>query len=532
MSAGSPEKQILTRLFLAQRRLRFVRGVSAGLRWFGFGSLVAALGLVVLWNWDRLPGPWQWAATAGRPAELLWLPLLFGLGGFASRWLTTPSARETAYRLDRMRDTQERLLTAVDWIFSEKPRTVVSERLLGGAAQELADEARLRADLKAMERVPKKQYTLLASLTLPLLLLAYLPPHVGLPDSAAVWMGPNQVDRLAEQLARELEETRKLDQPEAKLKELLRKLQDEKDRPEADSKATDALKRELQQTADALKAMAENQESARELLETLAQRARNGEELSEGDKKALAELKKQMEADGHKEALEKAQSDWEKGDNAEAASQLEALQREAGQAAKDLKEMASQGQEGAQGENGPQDGQQFNEGQGEQQGQGQEFDEGQGDQHGQGQEFDEGQGDQHGHGQGEMPGEGVEGTGPGDFGRGSTEEEQLGQNASGRRSRRESDRTSDKTEEFKNLHAPIRSQEETSQTRVQGNLDSDGPRQRTRKQGRGMATSGEQSESGGALLRYQESAENAILREEIPPAHREEVRRYFETLDR
>lgn len=522
MSQGSPEKRILTRLFLAQRRLRFVRGVASGLRWFAAGSILAALGLIILWNWDRLPGPWQWAATAGRPAELLWLPLLLGLGGFASRWLSTPSARETAHRVDGMRDTRECLLTAVDWILSEKPRTVISERVLARAAAELDDEARLRADLKRLERVESKLFGLLATLGLPLLLLFNLPPHVGLPDSAAVWMGPGQVDRLAEQLAQELEEARKLEQPEAKLKELIRQLEQQQSQPQTEAKALEAVRRELQQTADALKALANRQDSARELLETLAQRARQGEELSEQDKKALSELKKLLDKPGQKEALEKAQADWAKGDQPEAAQQLEQLQREAGQTARDLEEMASNGQE--KSDNGT-------EGQPEP-GEGQDFDEGKGDQQN-GQDFDETRGDQHPGQAGQNPGVGNgKGLAPGDYGKGSTEEDEGGQNAMGLRSRRESQRTSDRTEEFKNLHAPVRSKEETSQTRVKGELDTQGPRQRSPKEGRGLATDPADSESGGALLRYQENAENAILREEIPAAHRDEVRQYFETLDR
>ncbi len=521
MSQGSPEKRILTRLFLAQRRLRFVRGVASGLRWFAAGSILAALGLIILWNWDRLPGPWQWAATAGRPAELLWLPLLLGLGGFASRWLSTPSARETAHRVDRMRDTQECLLTAVDWILSEKPRTVVSERVLARAAAELDDEARLRADLKRLERVEKKLFGLLATLGLPLLLLLNLPPHVGLPDSAAVWMGPGQVDRLAEQLAQELQDTRRLEQPEAKLKELLRQLEQQESQPQTDAKALEAVRRELQQTADALKSLANGQDSARELLETLAQRARQGEELSEQDKKALSELKKLLEEPGQKDALEKAQSDWSKGDQQGASQQLEQLQREAGQAARDLKEMASSGQEkadnGGEGQSEPDEGQDFDEGKGDQQ---------------DGQDFDEGRGDQHPGQAGQNPGGNGTGLGPGDYGKGTTEEEESGQTAMGLRSRRESQRTSDRVEEFKNLHAPVRSKEETSQTRVKGELDSQGPRQLSPKEGRGLVTEPANSESGDALLRYQENAENAILREEIPAAHRDEVRQYFETLDR
>ena len=148
-----PERLILTRLFSAQRRLRFVRSHRAALRWFAAGSALAALGLVLLWNWNLLPGPWQWLASAGRPRELLWLPFLTALGGFATCWLVMPNPRKAAYRLDQLLDSQERVLTSVDWIFSEKPRTVSSERLLQQSAELLEDEKRFRGLLKKLEPV-------------------------------------------------------------------------------------------------------------------------------------------------------------------------------------------------------------------------------------------------------------------------------------------------------------------------------------------------------------------------------------------
>lgn len=509
MSTDSPEKRILTRLFLAQRRLRFVRGVAQGLRWFAAGALAAALGLIFLWNWDRLPGPWQWAASAGRPAELLWLPFLLGLGGFARQWLTTPSARETAHRVDRIRDGRDRLLTAIDWILSEKPRTLVSERLLSAAAAELDDEGRLRRDLRRIEPVSLRQFALLLTLALPIFLLLNLPAHVGLPDTAAVWMGPKQVDRLTEQLARELQESRKLDNPEAKLKELLRKL--EQERHESKEKTVESVERELTQLSDTLKEMAKGQDSARELLETLAERARQGLELSSEDRLALEQLKKLLQPDSQS-ALEKAESAWSKGDAGEAAESLEELQRETGQTARELQEMASQGEQGAQ--------------------QQQESAQGEGGAPQDGMEFDAARGDQHPGGPADAPGQMGEATGQGDFGRGTTEQEKAGDQARGLRSRREAERTSDRVEEFRNLHEPLRTEEDSSQTRVQGQLDPDGPRQRTSRQGRGIATEPAELQSSDSLLRYREQAENAILREEIPAEHRDEVRQYFEGLDR
>jgi hypothetical protein len=121
---------------------------------------------------------------------------------------------------------------------------------------------------------------------------------------------------------------------------------------------------------------------------------------------------------------------------------------------------------------------------------------------------------------------------PGDFGKGSTEQEQPGANAVGNQRLRQSNRTSDKSEEFKNLHEPLRVDMETSQTRVKGAMGENGQRYRTDQEGRGAVTEPASLEGGGAMLEYRESAENALLREEIPADYRDQVRQYFEALDR
>ncbi len=511
MKPPSPEKLLLTRLFAAQRRLRFVRGISAALGWFAVGSLLAAAALVVLWNWDRLPGPWQWLATAGRPAELLWLPLLLALGGFSSRWLELPSAREAAYKLDQLFGSQERLLTAVDWLLSEKPRTRISERLLSQSAQTLRDEGQLKTRLRQLERVPKQRYALLLSLGLPILLLATLPEHVGLPSSAAVWLSPNQVDNLTEDLREEMELARSLEDPEQKLKELLKKLGEKNELEEG---AEAKLDRELQQALDQLKQQAKAHESARELLETLAERARQGQPMRKKDREAMEQLRKLMQGKGQSQALEQAARNWEKGQSKEAAEALEEMQQQVGQSAREMEEAYQEARQ-AQSEDMKNSGQEYDESKGEQ--------------------FEgEGQGEgSRGQGNGSGAGESTdgEGRGTGDAGTGTTEEEGEGGAARGNQSRRQSKRTSDWTEEFKNLHAPERTEFQRNQTRVRGQRGDKGPRFETSKEGRGEATQGTHLDGSGGLLEYQESAENALLREEIPADYRDNVRVDFETLD-
>ncbi len=522
MSSVSPEKLILLRLFTVQRRIRFVNGLRGALVWFAAGSGLASLGLVVLWNWDRLPGPWQWLANAGRPYEFLWLPLLLAIGGFCSRWLILPAPRASAHRLDLMRKTDESLLTAVDWILSEKPRTVVSQRLIERCALSLKDEQTLRRELRRLDRVSKFQYGLLLLFLVPLGVLIWLPVHLGLPDSAAVWLGPGQLQRLTEELNEEIDQALIAKDPEKELKKILKALANSK---QSETTANEEQKtlRELQQVVEHLKRSAKEQGSTRELLETLAQRARQGQSLQKEDQKAFDTLQKALADPEQREALKKAAKDWQEGANEDAAQALEALQQEAGDAAKAFQEMAAAGESEAMKSPA--------------QGLGQEFDDKEGDQHseeGRPGEGKDGQAQQ-GQGQGQQ-GQGQpgfqQGQQPADYGKGSTEEDQgASQGASGKQSRRQANRTSDKLEEFKNLHPPERSDIESSQTRVKGQMGA-GQRFRTGKEGLGATTEPAGVDGSSGVLEYQESAENALLREEIPADYREEVRLYFEALDK
>ena len=117
----NPERIILTRLYSAQSHIRIRRGLKAALSTFALGAATGFLILLILWNWKKLPGPWQWLASASRPIEVLWLPVLTALGGFASQWFQAPSPRQSAHCLDRHFDSREQVLTSVDWILSEKP---------------------------------------------------------------------------------------------------------------------------------------------------------------------------------------------------------------------------------------------------------------------------------------------------------------------------------------------------------------------------------------------------------------------------
>lgn len=521
----SPERLILTRLFAAQRRLRFVRSLKAALRWFALGSVLASLALIILWNWDYLPGPWQWLAAAGRPRELLWLPLLLALGGFASLWLVLPNPRQAAYRLDQILDSQERLLTSVDWILSEKPRTQSSERLLSQSAALLKDEVAFQSTLKKVESVPRKDYGLVLSLLLPLLLVLFLPAHLGLHPVTAVWLGEGQVDQLTEDLLKELENTVLSEDERENLEKQLRELLEKQEASGELGEAEKAAQKSMQRAIDQLSRQAEAQDKARELLETLAQRARQSQQLSQKDRDALDALRESLQEQSQSQGLDQAEQAWDREDFEKAAEALESLQQEAGQSAKDMGELAREAMSA--------------EGMGESSGQ--EFDESAGDQfdesgfakgqEGQGQSA-EGQGEgQGGEGEGEGEGTGTEESTGSQPGRGTTLEESFAPPAEGAQSLRRSDSQSDWLEEYRHLHAPERTEFQKAQTRVQGQMGKDGPIYRSPKEGRGGVTQPSSRQGSGGVLEYRAEAENAILREEVPADYRDNVRVYFESLD-
>lgn len=518
---GKPEPLLLNRLYSAQRRLRWVRGLHAACRWFALGSLLAAGAIVAIWNWDKLPGPWQWLASANRPREVLWLPWLFALGGFTSRYFVAPRARESAFLLDQILDSQEKLLTAIDWLFSEKPRTATSERLLVQAASLVEDESHFNKRLSGLEPPPRSDALLLASFILPALLVFFLPAHKTLPPNTAQWLGEGQVDQLTEELLKELQDTTDLKDTEEKLAKILEQMQSDDAPTDAEAeKHQAAANRELQKALDQLQQQAEAREKARELLETLAERTRQNQPLSEKDKEAIEALRSKLADKEQAESLDKAEQDWEKGDFESAAEELNSLQKEMGESSQDLSRQAKEAAKNSE----------------RQEAQGQDFDENQGDQfHPDGTPV-AGEGkDPQGRGQrpagpgGEAVGEG-EGEGPGP-GQRSTLEEARSDPADGRQSHRRSDRKSDWMEEYEHLHPPERTEFQKAQTRVQGEAG-EGLRFRTSKEGLGDVTEPAALDGSGGLLRYREEAENAVLRDEVPADYRDNVRVYFESLDR
>lgn len=524
------EQLLVTRLYAVQKRLRWVRGVGAGLRWFAAGSVIASVILLILWNWNYVPGPWQWLASAGRPREVLWLPLLTALGGFASLWLIMPNPRQAAFKLDKELDSSERLLTSVDWILSEKPRTETSQRVLAQAAGLVKDESGFRKVVNNLEKTPNSTRALLLSIILPALMLHYLPARATLPESTALWLGESQVDQLTEELLKELEDTGDLEDPQEKLEELLKKLGETGESPQP-SEERKAAQRELQRLVDQMVQQAESKEKARQLLETLAERARQQQPMTDKDRQALEALRQKVADQKQSEKLEQASQQWEDGEFDQASQSMESVQQQMGESSESLSQGAREAS--TEGKLEADSGQEFDENQGDQ------FD-AQGRAKGQGGEGEgQGEGMGMGQGQGEGEGQGGEGDGQGEgagigVGKGTTLEEQEGGTRTGRsrQSLRRSDEESEWLEEYEHLHPPERTEFQKAQTRVRGEMGDGGPRYRTSKEGYGQATEAGQIDGSGGILQYREEAESAILREEVPADCRDNVRVYFESLDR
>ncbi len=501
------ETQILFRLLSAQNRWRLIKATEKGCLWFAGGSVLSSLCIALLWHWHRLPGPWQWLASAGRPIELLWMPVLFALGGFISGWTTKPSLTRMAHLLDRQKDTGETLLTAADWILSTEPRSRASQAVLAQAWASLESNFDFRRDLKKAVTFKPWVDVYLLTLILPLGLLFALLTQSGLPPTAYQFIGQEQVERLHEELLQSPALAPSEQALAERLHDLLRDLDQE----------SGSLERE---TIESLLKAAESQKSldqaSRRLLETLAERAASGIEISQQDLDALKSISERQPQ--LSELVEEALQDWQSGRAEEAAKKLQQAQESAGQSARATREAAGRVSEAWQSEQGEQGA--------NPDGQGTQYDSNQGDAFG-----EQGSGNQSGPGAGSDNGD-EEGEGSADFGMGTTDRDEGEEGGTlGQQSLRRSNRTSDWEEEFRNLHPPDRREQDTSQTRVQGEIDESGRTRSTPQTGLGGAQVAPESALSGGILEYRQATENALLREELPPEHADAVRRYFENLD-
>lgn len=475
------ETALLEKAWQLASRERRVGAVEAGARALLPGAALALL-LVALLVVLGQP-PWEGLA-----------PLLLVPAGAALRELLRPlSPIRAAYRADLRLGLQERLGTAVEWLLSEKPRTVMAQVLLRDAA---ARAAEVRPEAAFPQRWPR---SLRGALLLALLasLLAWAPPVPwwSRPDAEAVASARRQVDELRRD-ARDLQ--RQDDRPElrdleARVEALAREIQ----RPDLDP--AEAMER-ISALSDELQ-----RRRAAGAGEGLAGQAGAGRESEAEGARRLREVARLLARDpaspDARGALRQLASDPEAAEAVRAAAReaLQELEQGDGEAAGATLAQGG-GTPGQQGQGGPPGG----------------------DSGAQGNAW-----------QAVQPGE-DRGEGTADFGRGTTMERQepTGEGARDFVIQRQSERTGDWTEEYRRLHPPKRDDLATADARASGRLGA----------GRTLPTSGEGlgAPSVGAtsglpardtFVQARESAEEAVAREEVPASRRDLVRDYFEGID-
>ena len=480
------ESVLLEQARLLAARERGVEALQAAARASKAGGAVA-LGMVVLL---RLLDQPAWDGLA---------PLLVLPAGAALARLARPlDLVASAYRADGRLGLQERLGTALEWLLSDRPRTLMAQVMLRDAA-ERASRVEPRAAFPV--RWPR---SLGGGLLLALLAVAL----AGLPGHLPWWDDPGaqaleaarRQTRELEQEVREVEgqrETVELQDLAARVEALARDLARPDLDPQAALQRISALSEELQQ----VKGLGNGQGAVGGTGSTRGDQAQEARRLREAARDPGSpegrEALRQLASDGEsseavRQAAREALEALEGGDP-QAAGEILARGTEPGQASEPGEGTGGSGNgQGGSAQGNP--GQQLQEGQGQ-------------------------------------------GKGGADFGRGTTLQGQQASEAEGQGKRdfvldRQSRRTSEWTEEYRRLHPPRRDHLATADTRTSGRLGS-GQTLPGAGEGRGIPTLGRDSarplREGYAQAR--EAAEEAVSREEIPASRRDLVRNYFEGID-
>jgi len=452
-------------------RERQVRAASAAAGAILPGAGLALLLVLLL----KAAGQSPWAGLA---------PLgLVPAGAALARFLAPLDLVACAYRADHRLGLQERLGTAVEWLLSDRPRTLMAHVML----HDTADRARQVLPGRAFpQRWPGRLRTglLLAGLAMIL---------AGMPADRMVWGRPDPevlaaARRQASELNHEILSRRRFqDGPGLRdLQARLAALEVEMERPGLEP---------------------------REALERLS---------------ALAEeLRRQQQAGSGLAGQDPPAAEWQR--QAEEARRLRELARSLGAptTARDLRRMADDPQSSSGAREAARQAVQALE---------------QGDDVRAGEILAQGAGGAASGQTRDNPGQRVRqvgGTGRGqgqaDFGRGTTLEEQP-RSASSQAPRyvldRQSQRTSEWSEEYRRLHPPSRTDLATADTQVPGRVGP-GPTLLEEGQGRGVPAMGGEArrQVAESWQQSREAAEQAVTREDVPAERRRLVRDYFEGID-
>ena len=522
------EEQFLLLLSRLQRRLRWVAAFQKGLSWGLWGcwlSLLAALYLKVLDS----PQEDLWNA--------LWVGVTVALCGFCLSWSRPPSLKRVALLTDQRQDLKERLVSVLEQQQSWRPKTSVAQFLLQDALKALQS-------IDPIGTFPNHCYGPMARLLLPLLFVTlvnvspswsswlYKVPEA---DRQAIRRSGTRLDDLAKRLREQNPNSPRAQRLSSRLEQLAKKLHKPgTDRTTAANELEQAI-RQLRRERESSRGLAASNRAKgadrglnSAALQRLAQQARAGTGGA-----ALEDLHKAIEkatpGSAEEKKLKEAEKKLAQGNNKDAAQDLDELAQQKkegeqkGQGEQQDDKVADQAEDGLLAENeslepGNRQLRKNRPGQGP----GQPGDK-PGDEPGVAMNQAGGLGDK------DSP-NGT--TKEGDFGKGTTDEEQKGQGGHKPRVVRQADNKPTWQEAYKKLYGAERKHFQTADTNVKGQRDK-GRLLPSQGVGWGQPNAGGQSKISAeqSFLESKADAEQAMAQGTIPGPYRDVVRNYFQQID-
>lgn len=472
------EDRLLIKLLQLRRRQALVQAVERGLAWGLWGGWLC-LPLLLLFAGLRLEPEEQ--------LRVVWFWPALALIGFGHGLLTPWSLRRVAYAADQTHDLQERLLTCYGHLESKKAHTVVSQLLLQESLQRL-DQIDPARTFPARWKRPLLRWVVPALSLAAALVLApiWLPPPAPDPLQQEVLAARQRLDRLSKRLALRPKSLR-----HEQVRKLLEKLPNQVPAQAARQlrQALGELQRQMDkqnQQASQLGQMAgATPQQQREQLEKMRRQLDQQPQA-----KSLVEQAQKALQQGQREQAEKAMRDAQKelseGEQMSQDSELsQALEDE-------MNQLGGSPQAGKQGDTPSQGatGKPTKKGQGK--------------------------------------------AGRGDFGVGSTNQEENSGAAATRKARGERQNKEERSKEgaFKQLYGADRKDLQTRRERI-ALAGGKGKLLRMADGKLGDPRLGDPSlrQDSGDFLEAKALAEQSVAEEKVPAEHREAVRRYFDNID-
>lgn len=514
------EKLLLEKIHDLKKRLRFVWIVNGALQWCLPGALTTLVLVALLKLLDRPPVEMTAATLA---------LVLFPLGGAVAAGMRKLPLMSVALATDRKLGLRERLTTGLEWSLSDRPRTVVAQSLLRDASKYAAS---VDPEKTFKPTVPTSlRRAAIVSLMTGLLLV--LPPwHVFQPSQNAqevrlVKQAAQRLERTARELRQKYPDSRQAKATAQKLEDLAQRLKEPGTERQEAAARVNSLAEQLrsqargqgqgqQQGGPGMGTSADNPRNQADRLRSLARRAQK-----EGASKSVQdavnrELARTQPNTPQAQALQKASQAAGQG-NAEGTK--EELEKAAAAAEQQAAEEQQMGEEVAQ------ELQETESGLSQEMAQGNQPGGNGGKQPGQGQAVANKPG---------QPGKKGEGTKEGDFGQGTTDQQQKpgdGKKPNYLVERQAQDK-SEWTEEYKRLYASERIHRDTADAKVKGQI-----RPGQMLPGSGQVRGAPRSQPGAGegaeevYLDYKREAEEAVTRQNVPAEYRDVVRDYFDGID-